>query len=87
MTDGCSSRVIGREVAAGLNMTIDGTAIAIGITVTRVRVMAAATAVVEDISRRHCLTTLGPWPSVVVQPLEPAAHLKMLTGRSIHAAL
>ena len=32
MTDSCSSKVIGREIAAGSNMTIDGTATAIGIT-------------------------------------------------------
>jgi hypothetical protein len=45
MTDRCSSKAIGREVAAGLNMTIDGTATAIGITVMPV----GATAVAEDI--------------------------------------
>jgi hypothetical protein len=44
MSDKCSSKVIGREVAAGLNMTIDGTATAIGITVMPVPATAVAEA-------------------------------------------
>src|SRR5882672_2870390 len=34
MTGSCSSRVIGKAISAGLNMTLDGTATAIGITAT-----------------------------------------------------
>jgi hypothetical protein len=47
MTDGCSSRVTGTDLAAGSNMIIDGTATAIGITI---RATAAAVGVAEDIT-------------------------------------
>jgi hypothetical protein len=44
MTDGCSSRVTGTDLAAGSNMIIDGTPTTIGIT-TPATAMAAAAAV------------------------------------------
>jgi hypothetical protein len=49
MTDGCSSRVTGTDLAAGSNMIIDGTPTAIGIS-TPATAVAVAAAVAEDIT-------------------------------------
>jgi hypothetical protein len=47
MTDGCSSKVTGTDLAAGSNMIIDGTPTAIGITIPAT---VAAVAVAVDIT-------------------------------------
>ena len=67
MTRNCSSRAIGKAIAAGLNMTIDGIATAIGITATTTVTTAVAADVktaTEQAAREPYHRTCAPRPTM-----------------------
>jgi hypothetical protein len=65
MTDGCSSKVTGTDLAAGSNTIIDGTPTTIGIT-TPATAMAAAAAVdiTDNSQQRNCHD--APYPAIAL---------------------